>query len=107
VDNGTEFTSKALGQWVDKNRSKLAHARPGNPTDNGLIESFNPRGRSEYLSQHHDSNVEGAHDVLQPWRKAYNNARPHSALGQLTPAQYRARVEATEGPKKLAHHGPA
>jgi putative transposase len=107
VDNGTEFTSKALDHWAYRNTLKLDYTRPGKPTDNGFIESFNARVRSECLSQHYFASVEEARRVLRAWREEYNNARPHSALGQLTPAQFRARVEATEGRKQVALRGSA
>ena len=50
VDNGTEFTSKALDEWAYKRGVKLDYTRPGKPTDNGLIESFNGRLRDEFLN---------------------------------------------------------
>jgi putative transposase len=100
VDNGTEFTSKALDQWAYRNRLKLDYTRPGKPTDNGFIESFNAAVRRECLSQHYFSTIEEARRVLDAWRDEYNNTRPHSALGQRTPAQYRAEVEETEDRNK-------
>jgi putative transposase len=107
VDHGTEFTSKALDHWAYKNRLQLDYTRPGKPTDNGFIESFNARVRCECLSQHYFSSIIEARLVLQAWREDYNNARPHSALGQLTPAQYRAQIEPTEDRKQRALRGPA
>ena len=50
VDNGTEFTSKALDEWAYRRGVKLDYTRPGKPTDNGLIESFNGRLRDEFLN---------------------------------------------------------
>lgn len=87
VDNGTEFTSRALDHWAYRNKLKLDYTRPGKPTDNGFIESFNARFRSECLSQHYFSSVEDARGVLDAWRDDYNHQRPHSALGQRTPAE--------------------
>ena len=95
VDNGTEFTSRALDHWAYKNKLKLDYTRPGKPTDNGFIESFNARVRSECLSQHYFSSVEEARSVLQAWRDEYNHQRPHSALGQRTPAEVGARARET------------
>jgi putative transposase len=99
VDNGTEFTSRALDYWAYRNRVKLDYTRPGKPTDNGFIESFNARVRSECLSQHYFSSVEDARAVLNLWRDEYNHQRPHSSLGQRTPAEAaaEARSRGTHG----------
>ena len=50
-DNGTEFTSKVLDQWVYFNKVQLDYSRPGKPTDNAVIESFNGRFRQECLNE--------------------------------------------------------
>lgn len=105
VDNGTEFTSRALDHWAYRNRVKLDYIRPGKPTENGFIETFNAAVRRECLSQHYFSNVVDARCALNAWREEYNNARPHSALGQLAPAQYRRQVESTGGRKSIASRG--
>ena len=52
VDNGPEFVSKSLDMWAYFNGVKLDFSRPGKPTDNALIESFNGRLRDECLNQH-------------------------------------------------------
>lgn len=102
VDNGTEFTSRALDQWAYRNGVKLDYIRPGKPTDNGFIESFNARVRQECLSQHYFSSIAEARLVLGAWREDYNSARPHSALGQLTPHEFRAQAELTEDRRRLS-----
>jgi putative transposase len=80
----------------------LDYIHPGKPTENGFIESFNAAVRRECLSQHYSPNIVDARCVLSTWRDEYNNTRPHSALGQLSPVQYRSQVEATGDRKKLA-----
>jgi putative transposase len=40
VDNGTEFTSKALDAWAFARGVTLDFIRPGKPTENGFVESF-------------------------------------------------------------------
>ena len=52
VDNGPDFVSKALDRWADENSVALDFSRPGKPTDNAFIESFNGRLRDECLSVH-------------------------------------------------------
>jgi putative transposase len=94
VDNGTEFTSKALDHWAYRNRLRLDYTRPGKPTDNGFIESFNAQVRRECLSQHYFSNIDDARRVVEAWRDDYNERRPHGALGQRTPMEVAAEARA-------------
>jgi putative transposase len=97
VDNGTEFTSKALDAWAYWNNVELVFSRPGKPVDNAFAESFNATVRRECLSQHWFQGLGDAQSFLRRWRDEYNNERPHSSLGLKTPAQYRAgRSEATD-----------
>jgi putative transposase len=88
-DNGTEFTSKVLDHWAYQNRVRLDFTRPGKPTDNAHIESFNARVRQECLSQHWFIDLADARRTLETWKEDYNNHRPHSALADLTPIEYR------------------
>lgn len=90
VDNGTEFTSKALDHWAYRNQLQLDYTRPGKPTDNSFIESFNAQVRRECLSQHYFSTTEEARLVVAAWRDEYNHRRPHGALGQRTPMEVHA-----------------
>jgi putative transposase len=90
VDNGTEFTSTALDHWSYWNRVKLDFSRPGKPTDNAIIESFNASLRRECLSQHWFLDLADAQRTLDEWRRDYNNHRPHSSLGDQPPAHFRA-----------------
>ncbi len=106
VDNRTEFTSKVFDQWAYANRVKLDYSRPGKPTDNAFIESFNAQLRRECLSQHYFSSIIDARVELDAWREEYNNRRPHGSLGQRTPAQFRAEVDEAESPEKLALRVP-
>lgn len=97
VDNGTEFTSRALDAWAYWNRVELVFSRPGKPVDNAFVESFNATVRRECLSQHWFRDLHDAEEIIGRWRDEYNNVRPHSSLGLKTPAQYRAGLsEATD-----------
>lgn len=91
TDNGPEFTCNALKVWAEKNGIILDTTRPGKPTDNGHIESFNGRLRDECLNQHIFENLEDAREKISEWMEDYNVARPHGALGWLTPAAYREK----------------
>jgi putative transposase len=90
VDNGPEFTSQALDAWAHRRGVKLAFSRPGTPTDNPFIEAFNGRLRQECLDQQWFYSLEEARICLEEWRKDYNTIRPHTALGNQTPATYAA-----------------
>ncbi|KPJ60865.1 MAG: hypothetical protein AMJ46_03930 [Latescibacteria bacterium DG_63] len=88
VDNGAEFTSKALDQWAYENGVKLEFIRPGKPVENAYIESFNASLRKECLNVHWFWTLEEARARIEQWRKEYNEVRPHSSLGNLTPREF-------------------
>lgn len=93
VDNGPEFTSKVLWQWAYENKVKLAFIRPGSPTENAFIESFNGRFRDECLNEHWFLSLLEARELIEAWRMDYNENRPHSSLGMLTPLQFAKKQE--------------
>ena len=95
LDNGPEFTSKQLDQWAYLNGVELDFSRPGKPTDNAFIESFNGRFRQECLNESWFLSLEDARDKVETWRQHYNRERPHGALGNLTPMEYALAGEAT------------
>lgn len=88
VDNGPEFVSKELDLWAYSNGVTLDFSRPGKPTDNAFIEAFNARVRQECLNQHWFLSLEDARVKVEHWRRDYNDQRPHSMLGYMTPNQY-------------------
>ena len=88
VDNGPEFISKSLDWWAYFNKVKLDFSRPGKPTDNALIESFNGKFRTECLNQHWFLSLNEAQAVIDAWRADYNEQRPHSALGNRSPMEF-------------------
>jgi putative transposase len=90
IDNGPEFISKALDAWAYRNGVQLEFSRPGKPTDNAFVESFNGRFRDECLNQHWFASVEEVRQTVEAWRIDYNTERPHRALGQQTPAAWAA-----------------
>jgi putative transposase len=95
IDHGTEFTSKAFDEWAWANGVKLDFTRPGKPTDNGFIESFNGRLRDECLNAHEFVSIEDARSRIESWRQDYNDHRPHSSLGHLTPSEFAKRGQET------------
>jgi putative transposase len=91
VDNGPEFISKDVDLWAYWNHVTLDFSRPGKPTDNAYIESFNGRFRQECLNEHWFLSLDDAREKVEAWRRDYNEARPHSALGNATPEEYAAQ----------------
>jgi putative transposase len=91
VDNGPEFAGKELDAWAYRRGVKLCFSRPGKPTDNAFVESFNGRLREECLNTHWSTSLGEAQLGLKVWRKEYNTERPHSALGMKTPAEFAAQ----------------
>jgi len=85
VDNGSEFISKALDKWAYENAVTLDFSRPGTPTDNPFIESFNGSFRDECLNTNWFLSLEDAEEKIEVWRNDYNEFRPHSSLNDLTP----------------------
>ena len=88
VDNGSEFISKAMDRWAYENGVELDFSRPGRPIDNAKVESFNGRLRQECLNAHWFLSLADAQRKIEAWRQYYNEARPHSALGWLAPAEF-------------------
>lgn len=91
VDNGSEFISKALDKWAYENGVALDFSRPGKPTDNAFIESFNGSFRDECLNINWFLSLEDAWEKIQAFKEEYNHFRPHSALGNLTPVEALSR----------------
>lgn len=101
LDNGPEFTSRALDEWAHRRGVKLAFSRPGTPTDNPFIEAFNGRVRAECLDQHWFVSLEEARHCLEEWRRDYNTHRPHTSLGNQTPASFAAAWHAQQANKEI------
>jgi putative transposase len=87
-DNGTELTSNAILKWSDETGVGWHYIAPGKPQQNGFVESFNGRLRDELLNETLFRSLSHARAVLEAWRRDYNEARPHSSLGWMTPSDY-------------------
>lgn len=88
IDNGPEFAGKALDEWAYRKGVKLNFIRPGKPIENAYAESFNGRLRDECLNTNWFLNLKHARDIIEDWRRDYNEVRPHSSLNNLTPMEY-------------------
>lgn len=96
VDNGPEFTGRLLDQWAYLNKVELDFSRPGKPTDNAYIEAFNSRVRQECLNASWFLSMADARNRINEWRTDYNENRPHSSLGNLTPSDFAAQLNPTQ-----------
>ena len=85
VDQGSEFISRDLDLWAYHRGVVLDFSRPGKPTDNAFIESFNGKFRAECLNAHWFMSLDDARRKMEKWRRDYNEVRPHSAIGYKPP----------------------
>jgi putative transposase len=90
-DNGPEFVSRAILQWICDQGISTALIDPGKPWQNGVIESFNGKFRDECLGMEWFRSRAEAKVVIEKWRKDYNSIRPHSSLDYMTPAEFAAK----------------
>lgn len=95
VDNGSEFTGRLMDLWAYHHAVRLDFSRPGKPTDNSFVETFNGSLRDECLNVHWFESLHEAKMTLEAWRRDYNESRPHSSLNDLTPTQYASKIKET------------
>lgn len=95
VDNGPEFICMALDKWAYSKGVSLYFSRPGKPTDNAYIESFNGKLRDEFLNMHWFGSMQELRRKADEWRRYYNEERMHGSLGWMTPAEFRKKDELT------------
>jgi len=88
-DNGPEFVSRALLEWLAETGIETALIDPGKPWQNGADESFNGKFRDECLSLEWFRSRAEARVVIENWRRHYNAVRPHSSLAYLTPNEFK------------------
>ncbi|WP_134478092.1 integrase core domain-containing protein, partial [Pseudomonas aeruginosa] len=86
----------ALDQWAYQRDIKLKLTQPGKPTQNAFIESFNGKFRDECLNEYWFCSLAEARIRIAAWRRDYNEHRPHSAIGNLTPAKFAAKWRASQ-----------
>lgn len=90
ADNGAEFTGRLVDLWAYRHGVRIDFSRPGKPTDNAYIETFNGSFRDECLNVHWFASLSEARRLIEAWRRDYNISRPHIALGNLSPVEYLA-----------------
>jgi len=92
-DNGPEFVARALLKWITDQGIETALIDPGKPWQNGVSESFNGKFRDECLSMEWFLSRTQAKVVIEAWRRHFNEVRPHSSIGYLTPAAFAAKLK--------------
>ena len=106
-DNGTEYTSNAILAWADETGVGWHYIAPGKPQQNGFIESFNGRLRDELLNETLFRSLPHARAVLDAWHRDYNEERPHSKLGWLTPSAFAAALTSSNTRRAAQPEGSA
>jgi putative transposase len=108
-DNGSEFIAGMIKDWLNQKGCKTIYIEPASPWQNSYIESFNGSLRDECLNMNVFITGDQARDIIENWRIEYNEFRPHSSLGYLTPKDFAARyggnLRAT--PSSSHHTDPA
>lgn len=97
MDNGSEFTGKALDRWSYAQDVDLNFIEPGKPMQNGHCESFNGKFRDECLNEHWFADLWQAREIIEAWRMDYNEYRPHSSLNYLTPIEFLKEYQQRNG----------
>ncbi len=98
MDNGPEFAGQALDVWAYQRSVSLHFIEPGKPVQNAFIESFNGKFRDECLNEHWFVSLQDAREKIETWRRDYNEVRPHSALGNMTPQEFTGSGAALRSP---------
>jgi len=97
-DNGPEFTSRHFLAWGMERKIELVHIEPGRPVQNAHVESFHGKLRDECLNPSWFGNLFEARVKIGAWKEEYNEERPHSSLGNLTPREFARRVASLRSP---------
>lgn len=91
-DNGTEMTSMAVLKWCQETGVGWHYIAPGKPMQNAFVESFNGSFRDECLNETLFSSLAEARQHINTWKEDYNQQRPHSSLGNLTPSEFAMKM---------------
>ena len=96
VDNGSEFSERIFDLWACYHKAANDFNRPGRPTDNSFVESFNGWCRDECLNVRWFETIDEAKAKIEAWRVEYNESRPHQALREMTPAEFALEFRTSE-----------
>lgn len=93
-DNGLVFGSKVFVKVVKRYGLDQEYITPYTPEQNGMIERFFKTLKEECVWAQRFADRDHAFEVIANWMDHYHTGRPHSALGYLTPAEYRLQLAA-------------
>ncbi|MGE3977736.1 MAG: IS3 family transposase [Nitrospira sp.] len=96
ADNGAEFAGRLTDPWAYHHKVRLNFSRPGKPTDNGHVESFNGSLRDECLNVHWFETLDEARRVIEAWRIDFKESRPHMAHKGVSPGEFARRYRDSE-----------
>ena len=88
-DNGSEFAGHLVDPWAYANRVVMEYSRPGKPTDNAWIESFNGTLRDECVNVHRFDDLTDTRRKSQAWQREYHESRPYRSLNELSPLEFK------------------
>ena len=88
TDNGPEFIGRAMDRWAFEHEVKLHFIEPGKPMQNGFVEGFNSTLRDQCLNEHWFMGLADAREIIEKWRRLYNEVKPHSSLNRMTPEEF-------------------
>ena len=94
-DNGPEFIARAVRDWLDRLEIEALYIQPGSPWENGYAESFHSRLRDEFLAMEEFESLSVARRLTIQWQEDYNNYRPRSSLGYISPNEFATRCAAS------------
>ncbi len=92
LDNGPEFTSKAMFFWARRTGVRLHFIQPRKPTQNAFAEGFKGKFREYRLDLHWFGSLAEARDIIERWRTHYNHVRPRRSVGKMPPAMFARKV---------------
>ena len=93
--------------WQQDRNVEWHYIAPGKPQQNAFVESFNGRLRDELLNETLFKSLPHARAVLEAWRRDYNEQRPHSKLGWMTPEAYASALSGENGRDAALRWGSA
>lgn len=94
VDNGAEMTSSTFMAWCERQQIQIVYIQPGKPNQNAYIERFNRSFRHEVLDANLFGTLAEVREISWAWQITYNEERPHAALGNVPPTEFKKLITA-------------
>ena len=100
MDNGAEMTSFNFVDWYVRNEIEIIYIQPGKPNQNAHIERFNSF-RNEVLDAYLFNPLSQVREIAWAWKISCNEERPHAALGNIPPLEFKRLITAEVSSNKL------